>query len=125
MAGCDQFMIDGFLGRAQMAGEASLAALHQIARVIKPQLERLLVLPSARGVWTKPRRRRTVAVLAADAVSEIERAGALLGRNVQRMTSQTTRRCIGAGQAHDLRDAHSPRVGMVDERGAMLFAHPP
>ena len=125
MAGGDQFMIHGFFGRAQMAAQALLAALHQVARIVQPEFERLFVLPSARGVRAQPRRRRAVAIFAAHAVGEIEGAGALIGRNIQRVASQTTRRRVGARQSHDLRDAHSHRIGQVHKCVRVLIAHHP
>ena len=90
-----------------------------------PSSMRLVVFPSARGVRPQPGRRRAVAILAADAVGEIERAGALIGRNIERMTSQATRRRVGAGQSHDLRDPRSHRIGEVHEGVRMLVAHHP
>ena len=123
--GGDQFMIHGFFGRAQMAGQALLAALHQIARIVQSKFERFFVLPSARGMRPQPCRRRTVAIFAAHAVGEIEGAGALVGRNVQRVASQAARRRVRAGQSHDLGDAHSNRIGQVHKCVRSAYRAPP
>src|SRR4051794_13935705 len=88
MTGRDHAMIDELFLIAQMAGEATFAALDQVARVVHPELDRFLKGPPARGVGSEPVGCRTVAVFAAHAVVIIKSTGALGNRDIQRMTSQ-------------------------------------
>jgi hypothetical protein len=66
-----------------------------------------------------------VAVLASDAIGEIERAGALIGRNIQRMASQAARRGVGTRQSHDLGDPRSNRIGEIRKCVRVFIAHHP
>jgi hypothetical protein len=110
MTGGDQFMVHRFLRGPEVTREALLAALDEVARVIHPEFKRLVIIPITRGMGTEPGGGWPVAILATDAVGEIECAGALVHGSIQRMASQTACLSVGLRQSHDIGHPHPHRI---------------
>ncbi len=88
MSRSNHLVIDKLVGRTQMAGQALLAALDEVARGIHAApLDQLFVRPiGGIGVPPQPFGSWTMAGFAAHAVIQIEALCALVGRHRQRMT---------------------------------------
>ena len=125
MSGRDQLMIHKLLRISQMAGEAFFTTLDKIPRVIHAQIERLLVLPVARGMGPEPSRGRSMAILAADAIGEIERAGAHIQGHVQSVAGKAPGRRVRLRQTHDFRHSRANRICEIDERMRVFIANHP
>src|SRR5712692_10309931 len=113
MPGSDEFVVHEFFRSSQMAGEATLAALYQIAHIQHAEfLDRALVRPIFDSVLTKPPGGWTVATLATHAVANIEGLGPLLRRDGECVTCQATRSLIRRTlQLQNLADANRDRIG--------------
>src|SRR4029077_11780591 len=91
----DHFVVDEFFLRAEVAREAFFRAPGEVARVVHPGGDGLLVRPVARRVRAEPCGRRTVAALATDAFAQVKSFGARFGRDVERMAGETLCRLLG------------------------------
>jgi len=83
MAGGDHFVVDEFFLCAQMAFEAEVCAVDDIAGVAHAERDGSFVRPIARGVRTEPGGSGTVARLAGDTFGNFKRPPALFGRGVE------------------------------------------
>ena len=88
MACGNHLMVDELLLVAQMAGEAFLASLDNVAGIVHAQLDRLIEVPIAGGMWTEPVGGRSMAIFAAHAIIAVEGPGALGKWYIQRMARQ-------------------------------------
>ena len=90
VAGRNHFVVDEFLAGTEVALEALFGARDDAARVGHVQFDGLRVLFGGifRSVLAEPALGRAVAVLAADAFGDVERAAALLGRGVESVANQ-------------------------------------
>ncbi len=92
MSSGNHLVIDEFIRRSQMAGQAFGAAVLEVARVVHAELNRLLVRPIFCSVRTQPSRGRTVTVLATHPFGQLERLRLLVWGNVKCMAGQAFRR---------------------------------
>jgi hypothetical protein len=98
MAGGDHFVIHKFFFGTKMAFEAFFRAVNDVARIDHPETRRgFFVMPVAAGVRAEPGLRRAVTIFAGDAVGKFERAAALFGRSVERVTKQAFGSVFGFG----------------------------
>src|SRR5713101_9181374 len=91
MARRNHLVIDGFLLSPNVAIKASMAPNSQVAQIAHPKLGFLVGgsrLPIFDRVRSQPTGGRTVAMLAAHAVADVEALRAHLGGNRQRMARQ-------------------------------------
>src|SRR5262245_8028643 len=77
-----------------MAFEAALDPDLHIFRVDHLQVERFLVRPIARGVWSQPSGSGTVAAFASDTIADVEAGSTFIHWGVGSVTIQTNRLCL-------------------------------
>ena len=85
MAGGNHFVIYKFIFCSQMAFQAAIRAVDDVARVVHAKRDGFFVRPVFCGVRAEPCGRGAVAIFAGDAVSEFKCTAALFRRGIERV----------------------------------------